>query len=97
MSRALVTGCAGFIGSHLTESLLEDGIAVLGVDCFNDNYGRSQKLRNIDLARSWDNFEFVPIDLARGELSDVVDEVDTVYHLAGEPSVRPSWGQRFET
>ena len=97
MNRALVIGCAGFIGSHLTESLLADGIAVLGVDCFNDNYGRPQKLRNIDLARSWDNFEFVPIDLARGELRDVVDEVEVVFHLAGEPGVRPSWGQRFET
>ena len=38
--KALVTGCAGFIGSHLTESLLADGQVVVGVDCFNDNYGR---------------------------------------------------------
>ncbi len=38
--RALVTGCAGFIGSHLTEALLGEGVAVIGVDCFNDNYQR---------------------------------------------------------
>ena len=50
---ALVTGCAGFIGSHLTESLLADGVRVIGVDCFNDNYGRNEKLRNLDLARDW--------------------------------------------
>lgn len=94
--RALVTGCAGFIGSHLTESLLGDGVEVLGVDCFNDNYGRPQKLRNIDAARDWDRFEFVPIDLARGSLDDLVDECDVAFHLAAEPGVRPSWGQRFE-
>ena len=45
--RALVTGCAGFIGSHLTESLLEDGCEVVGVDCFNGNYARREKLRNL--------------------------------------------------
>ena len=45
MARALVTGCAGFIGSHLTESLLADGHAVLGVDCFNDNYRRARQAR----------------------------------------------------
>jgi nucleoside-diphosphate-sugar epimerase len=94
--RALVTGCAGFIGSHLTESLLADDQAVLGVDCFNDNYGRPQKLRNLERAQSWDAFEFVPIDLSRGDLDDLVDEVDVIYHLAAEPGVRASWGRRFE-
>jgi len=94
--RALVTGCAGFIGSHLTESLLADGVDVLGVDCFNDNYGRAQKLANVGLARDWDGFEFVPIDLARGSLDDLVGECDLTFHLAAEPGVRPSWGRRFE-
>ncbi len=93
--RALVTGCAGFIGSHLTESLLGDGVEVLGVDCFNDNYGRPQKLRNVEVARDWDGFEFVPIDLARGSLDDLVGECDVTFHLAAEPGVRPSWGRRF--
>jgi UDP-glucuronate 4-epimerase len=91
-----VTGCAGFIGSHLSESLLADGHSVLGVDCFNDNYGRSQKLRNIERARDWNAFEFVPIDLARGDLDDLVGEVDMIFHLAAEPGVRPSWGRPFE-
>ena len=94
--RALVTGCAGFIGSHLTESLLSDGCAVVGVDCFNDNYGRSQKLRNLELARDWDAFDFVPVDLARGDLGELVEGCDVVFHLAAEPGVRPSWGERFE-
>src|SRR5687767_8394186 len=94
--RALVTGCAGFIGSHLSESLLEDGHAVLGVDCFNENYGRAQKLANISRSREWTAFEFVPIDLARGELRSIVAECDVVFHLAAEPGVRWSWGERYD-
>ena len=95
--RALVTGCAGFIGSHLTESLLEDGSSVLGIDCFNDNYGRRSKLENLHHAQAWDSFEFVPVDLARGDLRELVADTDVVFHLAAEPGVRPSWGDRFET
>jgi UDP-glucose 4-epimerase len=94
--KALVTGCAGFIGSHLTEALLADGVAVTGIDCFNDNYGRRQKLRNLEIARQWDDFDFVPVDLSRGELRDLVEDCDTVFHLAAEPGVRSSWGGRFD-
>jgi UDP-glucuronate 4-epimerase len=93
----LVTGCAGFIGSHLTESLLEDGIEVVGVDCLNDNYARDQKLSNLAHARQWDHFSFLPVDLTRGNLDDVVADVEVVFHLAAEPGVRASWGSRFET
>jgi nucleoside-diphosphate-sugar epimerase len=95
--RALVTGCAGFIGSHLTESLLADGHSVLGVDCFNDNYGRREKLANLAHAQSWEAFEFVPVDLSRGDLDEIVADCDAVFHLAAEPGVRASWSQRFET
>jgi UDP-glucuronate 4-epimerase len=95
--RALVTGCAGFIGSHLTEALLNDGDEVVGVDCFNDNYGRPIKLQYLERARDWASFDFVPIDLSRGALEDLVADVDVVFHLAAEPGVRSSWGDRFET
>lgn len=95
--RALVTGCAGFIGSHLTESLLDDGWTVVGIDCFNDNYARPQKLRNLEHSMEWDGFEFVPIDLSRGDLYDLVEDCDVVFHLAAEPGVRSSWGSRFES
>jgi UDP-glucuronate 4-epimerase len=94
---ALVTGCAGFIGSHLTEALLADGAEVIGVDCFNDNYQRPPKLRNLNhQAKDWESFEFVPIDLSLGDLDELVADADVVYHLAAEPGVRSSWGTRFE-
>jgi UDP-glucuronate 4-epimerase len=94
---ALVTGCAGFIGSHLAESLLADGFDVVGVDCFNENYARKEKLRNLERAREWNGFEFVPIDLSRGDLRDLVGDCDVIFHLAAEPGVRQSWGRRFES
>ncbi len=96
MTQCLVTGCAGFIGSHLAESLLTDGISVVGVDCFNANYGRQAKLRNLETARQWEAFDFVPVDLSRGDLSDLVADCDVIFHLAAEPGVRDSWGARFE-
>jgi UDP-glucuronate 4-epimerase len=94
--RALVTGCAGFIGSHLTEALLDAGHSVVGIDCFNDNYGREQKLANLRQVREWRDFEFVPIDLSRGDLLAFVRCADVVFHLAAEPGVRSSWGARYE-
>lgn len=93
--RVMVTGCAGFIGSHVTEALLNRGAEVVGIDCFNDNYDRHDKLRNLEAARSWDQFDFFPVDLARGNLEDLVCDCDAVIHLAAEPGVRPSWSSRF--
>jgi UDP-glucuronate 4-epimerase len=94
--RALVTGCAGFVGSHLTESLLDDGHDVLGVDCFNDNYGRSQKLANLRTALDFKSFRFARCDLAETDLSGLLEGCDAVFHLAAEPGVRSSWGSRFD-
>lgn len=93
--KALVTGCAGFIGSQLTETLLERGDEVVGIDCFNDNYGRAQKLRNLRHFMDWDRFEFVPVDLARGDLGELTADSDAIFHLAAEPGVRSSWGSRY--
>jgi UDP-glucuronate 4-epimerase len=96
LTKALVTGCAGFIGSHLTESLLEDGHEVLGVDCFNDNYRRADKRANLERAREHRGFRLVEADLVDLDARRVIAECDVVYHLAGEPGVRGSWGQRFD-
>ncbi len=94
---ALVTGCAGFIGSHLTESLLADGHSVLGVDCFSDNYRRSDKRANLLNASDYARFELVTGDLVELDVAALVEQVDVVYHLAAEPGARASWGSRFDT
>ena len=95
MSRALVTGCAGFIGSHLTDALLAGGHEVVGVDCLSDNYPAAEKLANLGRAREHDAFELVLADLAGTDTARVLDSCDVVYHLAAEPGVRTSWGRRF--
>jgi UDP-glucuronate 4-epimerase len=95
LRRALVTGCAGFIGSHVTESLLEDGWDVRGVDCFTDNYERTDKQANLAAATAHDAFELVTADLAAIDSEPLLADRDVVFHLAAEPGVRSSWGQGF--
>jgi UDP-glucuronate 4-epimerase len=94
--RALVTGCAGFIGSHLVDSLLDGGTEVVGVDCFTETYARRQKVENLTAARQWERFKLVELNIAEADLRHVVEEADVVFHLAAEPGVRPSWGSGFE-
>jgi UDP-glucuronate 4-epimerase len=93
---ALVTGCAGFVGSHLTEALLADGHAVVGVDCFSDNYPVAEKLENLARVRAHGRFELHSVDLAGADVGGLVDRCDVVHHLAAEPGVRSSWGRRFD-
>lgn len=93
--RILVTGCAGFIGSHLCESLLEDGHSVLGVDCFTDNYSKSIKVANLARSKRTKGFKLVNADLASSPLSPLFDRVEAVFHLAAMPGVRQSWGATF--
>jgi UDP-glucuronate 4-epimerase len=96
LARALVTGCAGFIGSHLAEALLADGYEVAGIDCFSDNYPRAHKQANLAAAREHDRFSFVSADLVIVDAERLLDGCDVVFHLAAEPGVRSSWGRRFD-
>jgi UDP-glucuronate 4-epimerase len=95
--KALVTGCAGFIGSQLAESLLSDGHEVVGVDALTDTYATEVKLGNLERAKEFDTFRFLKIDLTQAPLDVLVDECDVIFHLAAEPGVRTSWGDRFES
>lgn len=92
----LITGCAGFIGSHLADALLEDGQQVVGIDCFSDYYDRRIKEGNIDQAMKRRNFRLIEADLITTNLPELLEEVDIIYHLAGQPGVRGSWGDQFE-
>lgn len=93
---ALVTGAAGFIGSTLTDALLARGRTVIGIDCFTDYYEPQVKERNLAAALAQPRFTLVRADLATADLSELVGGAATVYHLAGQPGVRGSWGQQFE-
>jgi nucleoside-diphosphate-sugar epimerase len=96
VGKAVVTGAAGFIGSHLTERLLADGHEVLGIDSFTDYYRRARKEQNLAAARGHRNFSFEELDLVDADLTAVLEGADVVYHLAGQPGVRPSWGHEFD-
>ena len=95
-SRVVVTGAAGFIGSHLSERLLSAGHDVVGIDSFTDYYERSRKERNLEVARRDPRFTFEELDLVDADLRRVLKGAAVVYHLAGQPGVRPSWGSQFE-
>jgi len=95
MSRVLVTGAAGFIGSHLCEALLARGDDVLGVDCFTENYSAERKRANLTEALAA-GLEFKRLDLTRDGLDPVLRGVEVVYHLAAQPGVRSSWGEDFD-
>jgi UDP-glucose 4-epimerase len=94
--RVVVTGAAGFIGSHLSERLLSAGHEVVGIDCFTDYYQRTRKEQNLVVSRSHDNFQFEEADLVDADLPPLLEGAAVVYHLAGQPGVRPSWGNQFD-
>jgi nucleoside-diphosphate-sugar epimerase len=94
--RVVVTGAAGFIGSHLCEKLLALGHQVVGVDSFTDYYERARKEQNLEASRTHPEFTFEEVDLVDADLRRVLRGANVVYHLAGQPGVRPSWGEQFD-
>lgn len=94
--KALVTGGAGFIGSTLSERLLEQGASVRAIDAFTDFYPRPLKERNLENLRGKAAYEFVEGDLREVDLNAVLHGVTHVFHLAAQAGVRRSWGKEFE-
>jgi nucleoside-diphosphate-sugar epimerase len=93
--KALVTGVAGFIGSHLAEQLLDRGVEVVGIDCFTDYYPRPIKEANVRALRACRGFSLVEAAVQVADLDGLLAGVSHVFHLAAQAGVRKSWGRDF--
>ncbi len=92
----MVTGAAGFIGSHLCERLIKDGHRVLALDCFTDYYSRELKDNNASGLRGHPSCEFMEADINELDLAGLLPDLDGVFHLAAQAGVRASWGKSFD-
>jgi len=95
--RCLVTGCAGFIGSHLAEKLVQSGFEVIGIDSFTDYYDQRIKEANVRGLLGSENFTLIKEDLLSIDLSKLLKGVDYIFHHAAQLGVIASWGRRFDT
>jgi nucleoside-diphosphate-sugar epimerase len=89
--RVLVTGAAGFVGSHLAEALIASGHDVVGLDAFVEYYPRAIKEANIVALRSEPRFTFLETDLRHDDLAPALDGVDAVIHAAAMAGLPRSW------
>ena len=95
MSNIIVTGVAGFIGSHLAEALLNQGEKVIGIDQFNDYYDQALKRQNISQFQQNPAFQLIENDIQSLNWSELLTDIDIIYHQAAQAGVRASWGEGF--
>ena len=95
MTNTIVTGVGGFIGSHLAETLLNQGDKVIGIDEFNDYYNPTLKRQNISQFQNHPGFQLIENNIQALNWSELLVDVDVVYHQAAQAGVRPSWGKGF--
>ncbi len=92
---AIVTGAAGFIGSHLAERLISEGWKVTGIDAFTSYYARPDKEANLTALRKEARFELIEADLVDAPLDRIFADRPVVFHLAAQAGVRASFGESF--
>ena len=97
MTKIIVTGASGFIGSHLVEALLKRGEEVIGIDEFNDYYDPALKRKNIAHLLSDPNFKLIKGNIQLLDWQILLEDVQVVYHQSAQAGVRASWGQGFRT
>jgi nucleoside-diphosphate-sugar epimerase len=95
MGISVVTGAAGFIGSHVAETLLKQGEQVIGIDHFNDYYSPELKRQNISGFINHPNFKLIDGDIQFLDWNLLLEDVDVIYHQAAQAGVRASWGNSF--
>ena len=93
--RAIVTGAAGFVGSHLSGHLLDHGDEVVGIDSLTDYYDPRLKEANLATLEGREGFTLHRMDLTSAPLARLFEQADVVYHLAGQPGVRLAGRLRF--
>ncbi|MBD2431425.1 MULTISPECIES: NAD-dependent epimerase/dehydratase family protein [Fischerella] len=95
MAKSIVTGAAGFIGSHLVEALLKQGEEVIAIDEFNNYYDPTIKRKNIAHLQNYPTFTLVEGNIQFLDWQTLLKNVDVIYHQAAQAGVRASWGQGF--
>jgi nucleoside-diphosphate-sugar epimerase len=95
--RCLVTGAAGFIGSHLCERLVQEGHEVLGIDAFIPYYDPAIKKRNLAELLNHSRFRFYDLDLRTADLNQLVNSVEYIFHLAAMPGLVQAWQDLKDT
>ncbi len=94
--RVLITGCAGFIGSHLAERLVGDGWHVTGIDALTSYYDPAEKRANLAVLGNEPRFDFVRADIVSAPLTKLLADRPLVVHFAAQPGVRRSFGDGFD-
>lgn len=97
MTVSIVTGAAGFIGSHLVEVLLSQGDHVIGIDEFNDYYSIDLKYQNLLASQKHPRFKLITGDIQTLNWQELLEGVDFIYHQAAQAGVRSSWGFGFRS
>ncbi|MBE0479000.1 GDP-mannose 4,6-dehydratase [Candidatus Aerophobetes bacterium] len=98
MQKALISGVAGFIGSHLAERLIKEGFSVIGIDSFEDYYPRWIKEKNLEALRKSSHFTFIEATLLSSGVftQPLLQDTEYIFHQAAQAGVRKSWGNSFQ-